>query len=273
MSPNTPKATRYAKIIEKVFFDHYQTGATDVRFSRAEFVSVAKELAIQLPKNLGDLIYNFRYRYELPQRVLDAQPEGLQWVIFPAKIRPTEYRFAAVPFSTIVPTTGLSVTKIPDATPGLISLYKQKDEQALLAYLRYNRLLDIYLGITTYSLQSHYRTTITGVSQVETDEVYVGVDQHGAHYVFPVQAKGGKDNLSVVQIWQDFNMCATKFSALIPRPIAAQFMPGEVIAMFSFEWDGADGITIAAGSERHYKLVAPSELSPKELQSYAEAVP
>ena len=150
-------------------------------------------------------------------------------------------------------------------------MYAMGDEQALLAKLRYNRLLDIILVSTTYSLQSHLRTTIPE-SQIETDEVYVGVDKHGAHFVFPVQAKGGKDFLSVVQIWQDFKMCQAKFRDLVPRPIAAQFMAEDVIAIFSFDWDGAYGIRIAAGSERHYKLVPPSALSAAELSVYARAV-
>lgn len=265
------KPSRYARIIERVFLDNFKRGAKSVPFTRAEFAVVASRLGIKLPSNLGDILYSFRYRYGLPQSILDKQPRGLQWAIFPANYRPAAYKFVAVPFTAITPTQGLSVTKIPDATPGIIDMYAMGDEQALLAKLRYNRLLDIYSGVTTYSLQSHLRTTIPE-SQIETDEIYIGVDRHGAHSVFPVQAKGGKkDFLSVVQIWQDFKMCEAKFPELIPRPIAAQFMPEEIIAMFSFEWSGGYGITIAPGSERHYKLVPPSLLSPEELAGYASA--
>ena len=67
------------------------------------------------------------------------------------------------------------------------------DEQALLARVRYNRLVDIFLGIACYSLQNHLRTTASNMGQVETDELYVGVDRRGSHYVVPIQAKGGKD--------------------------------------------------------------------------------
>ena len=86
-------------------------------------------------------------------------------------------------------------TKIPDATPGIIIKYTQGDEQALLAKIRYNRLIDIFTGVTCYSLQNHLRTTVTGIGQIETDELYIGVDRRGAQYIFPVQAKGGKDQL------------------------------------------------------------------------------
>lgn len=269
MTASIRQPDRYSQLIERIFFDNYQPGDTSVEFTRSEIETVAQQLGLTLPKNLGDVLYTFRYRRGLPASVLAEQPPGLVWVIFPVRSRPATYRFAAVPFSNVTPTTGMTVTKIPDATPGMIDLYSLSDEQALLAKLRYNRLLDIYTGITTYSLQSHLRTTITE-GQVETDEVYVGVDTHGAHYVLPVQAKGGTDFLSVVQIWQDFRMCNDKFPDLKARPIAAQFMADDVIALFAFEWDGGDGVTVAPGSERHYKLVGPDELTPAELATYRE---
>ncbi len=58
--------------------------------------------------------------------------------------------------------------------------------------LRYNRLIDIFTGVACYSLQSHLRTSVPNIGQVERDEVYIGVDRQGAHYVIPVQAKGDK---------------------------------------------------------------------------------
>jgi hypothetical protein len=265
---NSAAATRYAQMIERVFLENYEPGAHSVRFSREQLANVAERLDIPLPKNLGDTLYSFRYRVELPQGIVERQPPGLEWAIFPDGR--SKYRFAAVPLATILPRQGLAVTKIPDATPGLIEQYsKYKDEQALLAKLRYNRLLDTHTGVVAYSLQSHLRTTIDE-GQLETDELYVGVDSRGAHYAFPVQAKGGRDLLSIVQVWQDFKMCAKRFPRLIARPVAAQFMADETIALFSFEWDGQDGISIAPGGERHYKLVAPDELTDAELTAYAK---
>lgn len=52
--------------------------------------------------------------------------------------------------------------------------------------------------------------------------------------MFPVQAKGGKDKLSIVQIEQDHALCAHKFPNLC-RPIAAQFIHQDLIALFDFE--------------------------------------
>ena len=78
---------------------------------------------------------------------------------------------------------------MPDATPEIISVYSLSDEQALLAKVPSNRIIDIFLGIATYSLQSHLRTTVKGIGQIEIDEIYVCVDRAGRQFIVPVQAK------------------------------------------------------------------------------------
>jgi hypothetical protein len=97
------------------------------------------------------------------------------------------------------------------------------------------------------------------------DELYVGVDKKGVHYAFPVQAKGGKDKLSIVQIEQDFAICARKCPTLLCPPIAAQFMKDGIIALFEFEKSDA-GVSIS--SEKHYKLVPPEDVTEADLTAY-----
>lgn len=159
----------------------------------------------------------------------------------------------------------MSETKVPDSTPGVIAKYAFNDEQGLLAKLRYNRLIDIFTGVVCYSLQNHLRSFVPGIGQVETDEIYIGIDRRGMHYVFPVQAKGGKDKLSIVQIEQDFALCAHKFPALICRPIAAQFMQNNLVALFDFE-QAENGLV--RSSEKHYRFVPPEEVTETDLSAY-----
>ncbi len=256
---------RYIQLIEAVFTRHYQAGTREFLFDRAEIVEAAQALGIVLPKNLGDLLYSFRYRSELPRSILEKSPRDFEWIIRPAGRG--QYRFVLVPQAIIMPAPLLAETKIPDATPGIINRYALNDEQALLAKLRYNRLIDIFTGLTCYSLQNHLRTAVAGIGQVETDEIYVGLDKRGAHYVLPVQAKGKNDKVGIVQIEQDFAMCQAKFPLLICRSIAAQFVGGEGIALFEFE-QSADGIRVTA--EKHYRLVRPEDLSAEELGDYRQ---
>jgi hypothetical protein len=258
----TPK-NRYSAIIERIFHSKFKAGAHALDFEREEFVTVAKKLKIDLPKNLGDLVYSFRYRAMLPETIQSTAGKGETWIIRPAGRG--KYRFVLVPNVPLVPNPSMTTTKVPDSTPGVVAKYAFNDEQALLAKVRYNRLVDIFLGVTCYSLQNHLRTTVPDVGQVETDELYVGIDKKGSHYIVPIQAKGGTDKLSIVQIEQDFAVCSHKFPLLICRPIAAQFMQDEVIALFEFE-EGDNGVGIA--SEKHYKLVPPEEVTETDLDTY-----
>ena len=217
-------ATRYAAIIEEIFRVRHQPGQRSFEFERDDIVAAASKLGLRLPKNLGDVIYSFRYRAQLPEPVLATAPSGQTWII--RSVGRSRYKFALVLDTPLVPNANLTATKIPDATPGMIAKYAFGNEQGVLARVRYNRLLDIFLGIACYSLQNHFRTSVAGVGQVETDEIYVALDKAGTHYVLPVQAKGAQDRLSRVQVEQDIALCADKLPDLVCRPVGTQAIDG-----------------------------------------------
>lgn len=261
-NPPSPGQSRYKAIIERIFFEKYEPGATTLKWSRSEMAEAAAALGIDLPKNLGDVVYSIRYRTPMPESVIATQTEGREWII--EGVGRSEYAFRLVPQNRIRPSESLTTIAIPDSTPELIRAYAMGDEQALLAIVRYNRLIDTFLGLTTFSLQSHLRTTVSGV-QIEIDELYVGLDGHGCHYVIPVQAKGGSDQIGVVQTAQDIKFAAAVFPGLKCRPIAAQFMEEGIIAMFELVLDG-DNVKVA--EERHYRLVAASALDQFAIRAY-----
>lgn len=258
------KINRYAAIIENVFFSKYTKGNEEITFAREDLEVAAKDLRIKLPKNLGDVIYSIRYRTELPESVLKTQPKGMEWVI-EGRGR-SLYCFRLVTENRIVPNKQLSAIKVPDATPEIVSSLALSDEQALLAKVRYNRLLDIFLGMATYSLQNHLRTTVRNLGQVEIDEIYVGIDKRGAQFVLPVQAKGGADQLSVVQAKQDIACCQEKFPNLDCRAISAQFIATDLIALFELTLD--DGM-VKIVEEKHYRLVPSDQITAEDLKTYA----
>ncbi len=235
---NEKQANRYKAIIETIFKRGFKAGISIIPFSRDDIIEAAKELELEPLKNPGDLIYSFRYRIPLPQSILDTQPEGKEWLIPGVGRALYEFRLATV--NRISPNANLVTIKIPDATPEIITATSLSDEQALLAKVRYHRLIDIFLGITTYSLQNHLRTTVTGLGQIEIDEVYVGIDRHGCQYIIPVQAKGGTDKLSTVQAKQDIACCAEKFPKLVCRAISAQFMSPGSMAKSTGRWRRRD---------------------------------
>jgi len=103
----------YVQIIEAIFFKHYAEGATRVPFQRSDITEAAKKLGIKLPKNVGDLIYSFRYRSHLPQSILAKAPENTSWVIRPAGT--SKYVFELAPVASITPNPKLAEIKILDA--------------------------------------------------------------------------------------------------------------------------------------------------------------
>ena len=173
------KANRYSQIFEDIFFSHYKDGSTAVSFSRRDIESSAARLGIKLPKNLGDVVYSFKYRTQLPDAVVQTEPDDKSWAIV-GKGR-SKYAFELKAIVKIKPDAMLPTTKVPDSTPGIVSRYALNDEQALLAKLRYNRLIDIFTGVTCYSIQNHLRTTVQDIGQVETDEIYEGLDRGAVH--------------------------------------------------------------------------------------------
>jgi hypothetical protein len=265
MTSKPKKNNRYKALIEKLFLDRYAEDATEIDFERKDIKHAADELGIELPSNPGDVLYSSRFRSPMPEAVLKTQPDGQEWVIELAGR--SKYRFRLTNINRIVPNPNLATIKIPDSTPEIIAAYALDDEQALLAKVRYNRLIDIFLGLTTYSLQNHLRTTVKKVGQIEIDELYVGIDKYGCHYVIPVQAKGGKDQISIVQTKQDTKWCEQKFPTLRCRAISAQFVTSDQIAIFELKIEG-DLLKVA--DERHYKLVPAKELDPKELADYRQ---
>jgi len=96
--------TLYDKIIVKVFPDRYVQGAREIHFKRDDLFQAASELGVKSPKNLGDLVYTFRYRRALPEPIRAKAPAGEEWVILPAGI--ARYCFVATKLASILPREG-----------------------------------------------------------------------------------------------------------------------------------------------------------------------
>lgn len=256
--------SRQSQIISAVFLDRYSEGKTSIPFSRQDLFDVCEEHGIEPLKNMGDgALYSYRYRANWPPAIEERQPKGKEWVILGKGI--AQYEFRLVSASNILPNKHLVATKVPDATPEIIKRYAFTDEQALLARIRYNRLVDMFFGIAAYSLQNHLRTTVDAIGQIEIDEIYVGVDKHGRHFIIPAQAKVGKDKIGYAQLYQDLAYCAEKYPRLVCRALAAKFMSGGTIALFELTIDG-DSVRIV--QERHYDLVPEGNISEAELETY-----
>ncbi len=157
------KSNVYATIIEEIFVSKFETGMTRVDFERSDITAEAERRGLPRPSNVGDVVYSARYRMPQPASVQATATAGYEWTI-----RGTgqgRYSFVLIKPIHLAPNEQMAATKVPDATPGVVAMYALGDEQALLAKVRYNRLIDIFMGITCYSLQNHLRTSVPNIGQ------------------------------------------------------------------------------------------------------------
>src|SRR6266571_8935967 len=99
--PTPRRLNRHQQIIERIFFWYYKDGDREVIFERADMERAAQELGIDLPKNLGDIPYTFRYRGTLPESIRSKAPVGKHWIIRGAGR--SRYRFALSDQPEIIP--------------------------------------------------------------------------------------------------------------------------------------------------------------------------
>jgi hypothetical protein len=182
---NEENLSRYDRVILALYarlVEQYGMGLTEYPFDKGFLDRLAEELRI---KNIPDIIYSYRSgRRPFPTEILTMG----QWVI-----RGTgKGRYVLVKLD--VPTElylpyDLEVTPIPDATPEIVLRYAKGDEQSILAQIRYNRLVDIFTGLTAYHLQSHVRAYVDEMGQIEVDDLYLGVNTDGEWFCIPLEAK------------------------------------------------------------------------------------
>lgn len=261
---------KYEEIIEHVFFNNYKKGATRVSFNREELAKASDSLKFERIKNLGDIPYSFRFRKNLPESIIKTAPKDSEWIIVGSGVGLYEFRLASP--AKIAPTNNRQKIKIPDATPEIVKKYAPgTDEQALLTKVRYNRLVDLFSGLTCYSIQNHLRTTVKHVGQIEIDEIYLGVSKKGAHYVIPCQAKSPGDRFGIVQVMQDIEFCRQRYPNALCKPMALRFLSENDVAILELAVeDNGKIFTLSVVDERHYQLSGKDGISEQEITAYCQ---
>ena len=222
----------YSRLIQCVFETNYKPGIPTVNFTRSDIIKTSESIGLDAPKNVGDVLYSFRYRQPLPDSIKNTAPKGKTWTI--QSVGRSKYQFVLEKNPIVVPDINLSHIEVKNSIPKFVEERMLEDEQSFLSKIRHNKLLDLFTGMECHSLQNHLRTSVKNIGQVETDELYVGINRSGKHHIIPVQAKGGKDQISIVQIKQDVALCKEKYPKDICMPIAVQFYKDNSIYMFSF---------------------------------------
>lgn len=207
-------------------------------------------------RNLGDVTYTYRGgRRQLPEHISSTG----NWVI-EARGRGV-YAFRRLSRSPYIDIPeDLDTISILDATPEVILRYGSTDEQGLLTKVRYNRLVDTFLGVTAYHLQSHVRAYIPNSGQVEIDDLYFGVDTNGRQYVIPIEAKTADEPLGVIQVVSLNDFGWEVYPELILRSIAVKSWHDGTIFFIEFN-NSRDSNEIKVVTYKRYRLIRDKQLA------------
>lgn len=270
-SPNA-----YDAIIAEVFTSRQKHGANRIPFTREDLTAAAKKVGVKAPKNLGDIIYTYRFRRAFPAAITQVAPEGRMWIV--TGMGDALYEFRLITRPNLAPDMGWAVSKIHDATPEIVRRFTAlNDEQAVLARIRYNRLVDLFCRCVAYSLQNHLRTKLDEIGQIEIDELYVGANRQGEHFIIPVQVKKERDQLGVSQLLQDLAYCRARHPEMRPRAIGAQMFRWQSegvsydrIVMIEFACDDqSDDLVISKVAERHFVLLPAGSITRADFDAAA----
>jgi hypothetical protein len=259
---------KYDDIIAAVFKNNHKANASSISFTRDELANACDSLKIPRIKNLGDIPYSYRFRKELPDSIKATAPVDAEWIILGSGVGLYSFRLASP--AKIAPTSNRQRVKIPDATPEIVKKYAPgTDEQALLTKVRYNRLVDVFTGLTCYSIQNHLRTAVDDIGQIEIDEIYLGVSKKGAHYVIPCQAKSPGDRFGIVQVMQDIEFCKQRYPNAICKPIALQFLGETEVAILELAVECENEVfKLSVVDERHYQLTSRDGIADADITAY-----
>jgi len=260
------KSRNRDEVMQRVFDKNYTPGAAEVSFTmddiRQAIAVVAKVRRGYKENNVADVRYEFASgRQALPEAINRLGP----WMI----IGRGKARYAFVKLAAsleIKIQDDLLPILLPSATPEIVLEYAGSDEQGLLAKVHYNRLLDIFLQIACYHLQSHRRTTVENKGQCEIDGLYVGLNISGKQFVIPVEAKCAHENLSKTQIVQIIDFARNQYPKLIIRPVGVQEMKDGSLVLIEFT-PAVHPDDIKIKEMRRYKLVPMSEVPLEKQQS------
>jgi hypothetical protein len=253
-SSDSQRLKAYDRVVVRLF-EKLRADSPDsarVPFAKSDLVAAVEDLGLARSiLNIPDVVYTYRVgRSPLPDAVLK---HGSWTITGIGKSRYVFARLTRAPYIDIP--ADLEVIPILDATPGIVLRYQKTDEQAVLARVRHNRLVDTFTGLTTYHLQGHFRTTVRSVGQVEIDDLYIGLNSDGESFILPVEGKAGspRERIGVVQITQMVKFARQNFRGLPIRPIGIKVMPDDTLVFLEFN-DENDSNRVATKRYRRYRL-------------------
>ncbi len=227
-----PELSQYDHVILEVFQCHYREGADRLVFRKDELAEACLKHGITV-RNIPDVVYTYRSRRSLPMAIL---AKG-HWAIEPCGRGAYAFRLLRNPSHFSLPFADYAPVDIYNAIPEVVEGLLRQDEQSLLTVILYNRLVDIFTGLTCFHIQNHYRSFVAEMGEVELDAVYAGVDRSGTLSVIPLEAKsqGESEMIGRIQVTQMAKLVRQDFPDLGRRMLAVKALADGTIGFVEFD--------------------------------------
>lgn len=237
------------RIMIQLFLSKYSSDADSFNFTLDEVREIARGNSIPL-RNPADFTYQYRARRAMPEQVLDLG----HWIIVGAgKGQYVMQRIESSPhFEYEIPD---AYTSIQDITPTSVVPLLRDDEMSSLTRLRYCEVVSHFTGLDCHEIQTHYRSFVQGIGQVEIDEFYVGKGEAGV-FLLPLEAKGNveSDLLGRLQISQMVSTMEQDFPGVQRRILAMKHLGDDDYLMFELT-NSSDPNDIEIERISRYRLV------------------
>lgn len=246
--------SNYDQAIEAVFFRFYESEADYVVFQKDDLVAVCSDLGLTV-RNIPDIIYAYRSRRLLPESIRALG----HWAIESAGTNAYAFRRLEKAPHFQIAFEDYAPIDIYNAVPSVVEAFLRHDEQSLLTLILYNRLIDVFLGLTCFHVQNHYRAHIQNIGQVEIDALYIGVNTDGDLFIIPIEAKSVGDNelIGRIQISQMAKLVRQAFPDQLRRVVAVKILPDSSVALVEFS-DHAAPDDIHIQQIKRYRFMRPT---------------
>jgi hypothetical protein len=243
--------SQYDRVILEVFQRHYQEGLDRLSFRKDELAEACSKHNITV-RNMPDVIYTYRARRPLPDQILATG----HWCIEAAGKGAFVFRRLRNPPRFDIPFKDYAPVEILEAIPEVVGQLLRQDEQSLLTSVLYNRLVDVFTGLTCFHIQNHYRGFVTDVGQVEIDALYVGVNKTGTLFIIPVEAKsaGESEMIGRIQVSHMARLVRQDFPQFPRRLLAIKQLDDGTTAVLEFD-DHVDPDDFGIVSVTRFRLV------------------
>ena len=239
-------------LVEQLFHQGYREGVQRIPFYTKDLGALSQPLGGASIEEIESILEGFENKSNrLPASIRRTQPAGAKW--FVCKITEETFEFRLLPIIDTTPRSGLGTTDILDATPNIVTDNIVSTRHLLSVTIRYNRLVDSFLGIDTHLFKSYSGTSTEDTSDPKIDDLYLGTDEAGKDYAVPVLVETANQKIHRQQIDSSFALCRKILPNLACVAVVARFFGNSNIALLKFKQQ--DG-TAVISEERHYRLMS-----------------